>query len=40
MNAFAALIAFGLAYWFFDGLFAWIVVIAFVIWLASKGGES
>ena len=24
MNAFAALIAFGLAYWFFDGLFAWI----------------
>lgn len=40
MSTLAALLAFALAYWFFDGLFAWVVVIAFVIWLASKGGAS
>ncbi len=35
---FGKVLLFGLAYWFFDGLFAWIVVIAFLIWAASKAG--
>ena len=30
----------GIAYWFFDDLFALIIAIAFFIWLASRGGVS
>jgi type IV secretory pathway TrbD component len=40
MNTFASLVGFALAYWFFDGLFAWVVVIAFIVWLASKEGTT
>ena len=31
---------FGIAFWFFDGLFALIIAIGFIIWLASKGSAS
>jgi hypothetical protein len=36
MGTLAALLLFAIAWWFFDGLFAWIVVLAFIVWLAGK----
>lgn len=40
MSTLPVLVAFALSFWFFDGLFAWVVAIALVIWLAYKGGVS
>ena len=29
------IILWGIAFWFFDGLFAWIIAILFIMWAAT-----